>query len=187
MCGPQYTRVYHPQAFVCSIQKGCSSCDMHIAYLWQIMCILAFELHTGIEDLQLVPIGKIPRDTDPISTLHCKARWGSSNTAWLSALIIPLNNVQQSKSTKVLTLNYFWQLFSQSGTHESRAQRLWIPRSPTLILIAETNGWIISTVCIISQILQFLDECRDHLHAFFPSSLLLALHTSIGPACVEYA
>lgn len=106
------------------------------------MCILVFELHTGIEGLQLAPIGIIPRNTDPISTMLCKARWGSAHIAWLSALIIPLNNVQQSKSTKVLPLNYFWQLFSQSGTHESRAQRLWIPRSLTLILIAETNGWL---------------------------------------------
>lgn len=42
-------------------------------------------------------------------------------------------------------------------------------------------GWIISIICIISQILQLLDECRDHLNAFFPSSILLAPH----PSCMR--
>lgn len=30
----------------------------------------------------------------------------------------------------------------QSGSHESRAQRLLIPKSPTFILIVETSGWL---------------------------------------------
>lgn len=61
-------------------------------------------------------------------------------------------------------------LLSQSGTHESRAQRQWIARIPTFNpnCIKPVVGWIISIICIISSLLQLLDErLRDHLFAFF--------------------
>lgn len=51
-------------------RKNAAHVIKHIAYLWLIRCILVFELHPGIEDLQLAPIGIIPRDTDPTSTLQ---------------------------------------------------------------------------------------------------------------------
>lgn len=93
----------------------------HIAHLWQIRCILVPELHTESKDLEMAPIGIIPCNTDPMSTLHCTPRW---STVWLKALVIALNNVQQPESTKLLTLRYACQPFSPSGAHESTAQRL---------------------------------------------------------------
>lgn len=73
------------------------------------------------------------------------------------------------------------------GTHESRAQGGKKKTHLNPNCRNQMVGWIISIICIISPILQSLDECRDHLHAFFfffPHSHFYSSPSSFYRSCM---